>query len=109
MNLEKYISESGVYILPSKFEPWGVSVQEFAISGFPLLLSDAVGAADRFMDDKNGLKFKAVDESEIIRAMKTTAKKSDQELIEMGKASHEKGISLNQKIWCETILSVINK
>ena len=107
--LEKYIAESGVYILPSKFEPWGVSVQEFAISGFPLLLSNEVGAADRFMDEKNGLKFRAGDVSEIIRAMKTMVKKSDHELIEMGKISHDKGKSLNQKIWSQTILSVLNK
>lgn len=108
-DLEKYISDTGVYVLPSKFEPWGVSVQEFAICGFPLLLSGEVGSSDKFMDERNGIKFNAGAESEILHAMKVIAAKSDHELIEMGKFSHEKGTALNQKIWCETILSVLKK
>ena len=40
-NMFKYLSKSGVYILPS-IEPWGVSVHEMAASSYPLLLSDKV-------------------------------------------------------------------
>ena len=38
----------GVYILPSHFEPWGVSVHEMGVAGFPMLaLPDAIGALAR--------------------------------------------------------------
>ena len=57
-DLEQYVAQTGVYILPSKFEPWGVSVQEFAICGFPLLISSAVGAKWGYLEEgKNGFEF----------------------------------------------------
>ena len=35
--------------MPSKFEPWGVVVHEFAAAGLPLLLTYSVGAASTFL------------------------------------------------------------
>lgn len=35
---------AAAFVLPSRFEPWGVVVQEAAASGVPLVLSDAVGS-----------------------------------------------------------------
>jgi glycosyltransferase involved in cell wall biosynthesis len=47
--LVKEIANCGFFILPSKFEPWGVVVHEFAAAGLPLLLTYSVGAASTFL------------------------------------------------------------
>lgn len=107
-DMEKYISETGVYVLPSKFEPWGVSLQEFAICGFPLLVSDKVGSATHFLSG-NGIQFSAGSSEEIKKAMKAIAQMSDQNLADMGRKSHELGISLTTKDWSTNLLSLIKK
>ena len=59
-DLATYTSQTGVFVLPSRFEPWGVVVHEFAASGFPLLLSNQVGAKEQFLQEtKNGFEFKS--------------------------------------------------
>ncbi|MDA9714919.1 glycosyltransferase family 4 protein, partial [Bacteroidota bacterium] len=42
--LKDVISLSGVFVLPSKFEPWGVVLHEMVTSGMPILVSDQVGS-----------------------------------------------------------------
>src|SRR5207247_481782 len=59
-DLEPIIEQCGVFVLPSRFEPWGVVAQEYVASGFPLLLSRAVGAGEAFLEPgKNGYFFES--------------------------------------------------
>lgn len=53
--------EARVFCLPSLEEHWGVVVHEAALSGCVLLLSDEIGAGEDFLDDANGLTFRADD------------------------------------------------
>jgi glycosyltransferase involved in cell wall biosynthesis len=56
-----------LFVLPSLYEPWGVVVHEAAFAGLPLLVSDAVGAADAFVENGiNGWVFGQGDLSAII-------------------------------------------
>lgn len=105
--MTKYIEDSGVYILPSKFEPWGVSLQEFAICGMPVLVSDKVGSATRFVNN-NGIIFKSGSAEEIYNSMKIMISKSDQELFDLGLKSHEIGLKITPTIWTQTILNLKN-
>ncbi len=60
-----------LFVLPSLYEPWGVVVHEAAFAGLPLLVSDAVGAADAFVEnDKNGWVFDQGDLSAIIQGIR---------------------------------------
>ncbi len=102
--LQKYIEQTSVYILPSKFEPWGVSVQEFAISGFPMIVSDAVGSGEKYLKE-NGFIFKAGDSGALKQVMMKFMKMNDKELIEMGKGSHKIGMSFTNKMWAENARS----
>lgn len=43
------LSQGGVYILPSRHEPWGVALHEAASMGMPILASKNVGSADEFL------------------------------------------------------------
>ena len=105
-DLEKYVAETGVYILPSKFEPWGVSVQEFAVSGFPLLISKSVGAKWTYVKE-NGIEFEAGNVAALKAAMKRIIYMEEDELIKMGERSHEVGTSFTPEDWAHNILSIL--
>jgi glycosyltransferase involved in cell wall biosynthesis len=82
------ISEAGCVVLPSRDDPWGVVVHEFAAAGLPLVISDAVGAGTMFLiPGMNGYRFKVGDAVDLARAIKTVIDHTDQELLEMGRAS----------------------
>ena len=51
----RYLRKSCGFILPSKYEPWGVVVHEAACSGLPLILSDSVGSRNELLiNNHNG-------------------------------------------------------
>ena len=57
-NLKDIIQESGIYVLPSRYEPWGVSLHEMVTSGMPVLISENIGSKIYFHKDKiNGMSF----------------------------------------------------
>lgn len=107
-DMDEYIAQTSVYILPSKFEPWGVTTQEFAICGFPLLLSDAIGSKEKYLKD-NGFEFKAGSIEEIKLAMKKIVEMDEDELITMGQLSHEIGVSFTPDMWVQNLLQLISE
>lgn len=102
--MSSYIAQTSVYILPSKFEPWGVTVQEFAVCGMPLLISSAIGSGEKYLSD-NGFVFEAGSKDAIKEAMKKTIAMSDEEILKMGERSHELGMSFTPKDWVQNLLS----
>ncbi len=108
-DLATYTSQTGVFILPSRFEPWGVVVHEFAASGFPLLLSDAVGAKESFLQEhKNGFTFKAQDIADLKRVLKTIVHTPEQDLQAMSVYSNKLAQSISPKKWTENLLKMAN-
>ncbi|CAN5330953.1 hypothetical protein BH09BAC5_BH09BAC5_26100 [soil metagenome] len=108
-NLPEIIDNTGVFILPSRKEPWGVVVHEFAAAGFPLLLSEKVGASQMFLKEKmNGFSFKANNVESIINAMKSIVALSDRQLYEMGQLSNKMAESISTKTWAHTLFDLIN-
>lgn len=105
-DLETWVAQTGVYILPSKFEPWGVSVQEFAICGMPLLLSDCVGSATFFLHE-NGFRFKAGSVAEMKQVMKKIINLSDAELLVLAQKSHEIGLAIYPEKWSNNLLQLV--
>lgn len=106
--MEEVLAQCGVFILPSLYEPWGVVVHEHACAGFPLVLSSAVGAAERFLHEGgNGRSFTAGDKNELKDAMRTMIQRSDRELYEMGQRSLELGKAWGPEQWARTALDLI--
>lgn len=109
-NLEEYIAQTGVFVLPSRFEPWGVVVHEFAAAGFPLLLSSAVGAKEQFLKNgENGYLFEPSNKDSLKKALKNIIEKSNEQLIEMGILSHQLSQSITPEKWASTLLDIIKK
>lgn len=59
-DLVPWYVHAGAFVLPSMSEPWGLVVNEAAISGAPLILSERCGSTSTFLPDNgfpNGWKF----------------------------------------------------
>lgn len=104
----KYMEQSGVFILPSLYEPWGVVVHEHAAAGFPLVLSDAVGARLRFLQEgRNGQCFIAGDKESLKRTFRKVIATSDAELSAMGLRSAELAAEWGPKEWAATLMDLM--
>jgi len=106
----KYMEQSGVFILPSLYEPWGVVVHEHAAAGFPLMLSDAVGARHRFLKDgHNGQCFVAGNKESLKKAFREVIATPDAELVAMGLRSAELATDWGPKEWAGTLMELIDE
>jgi len=86
--MEYLISQTDVFVLPSRFEPWGVVVQEFAAAGMPLILSDAVNAHHAFLKPReNGFLFKSGDSDSLKDVMKAMMQTDNSQRTKMGEIS----------------------
>lgn len=107
-DLGEVISGSGVFLLPSHFEPWGVVVHEFAAAGMPLLLSEAIGAGSAFLEEgKNGYQFKSNNKESLKSAMKKMMQHDHNELVAMGDLSHQKSDWIDPSQWSDKLLAIM--
>lgn len=93
----------GAFVLPSTYEPWGVVVHEHACVGLPMVLSTAVGAAERFLvEGENGYRFIAGDKQSLKTTLRTMVQRSEDELRTMGQRSRSLGRAWGPKAWATT-------
>jgi glycosyltransferase involved in cell wall biosynthesis len=109
-DLDPILDQTGVFVLPSRFEPWGVVVQEYAAAGYPLLLSKEVGANEAFVEHGlNGYTYSAKQTNELKEQLKKVIKLESKDLILMAKASHELAQKINTTQWVDTVSRFINE
>ena len=73
-DLPRQYAIGDVLVLPSKFEPWGLVVNEAMASGLPVIVSDRVGAgADLAVEGENGWTFPAGDVETLAKRLDTLA------------------------------------
>jgi glycosyltransferase involved in cell wall biosynthesis len=105
-DMGNYLKPNGVYILPSHFEPWGVSVHEMAAAGYPMILSEEVGAKEVFLN-KNGFKTTAKSKESIKRAMKKMIALSQEERNQLAINSKNLSTLITPDLWSEKIINMI--
>tara|TARA_B100000508_G_scaffold140981_1_gene144795 strand:+ start:288 stop:1223 length:936 start_codon:yes stop_codon:yes gene_type:complete len=104
------IKDCTAYILPSHFEPWGVSVHEMAAVGMPMILSNQIISGTQFLvSNENGFSFQSGNVDDLCEKMITISGLSEQRLIEFGKKSHEKAQENTPQIWVNNVLSLLTK
>ena len=104
--LKEVLRETGVFVLPSRFEPWGVVVHEMAAAGFPMVVSDAVGAATQFLaDGKNGFLFRNNDYRDLKSKLRKIIQMDTDELKAMAEKSRSEGLKHSPAAWAERCLS----
>jgi len=93
--LLKEFAKSGCAILPSRSEPWGVVLHEFAASGLPIICSDICGARTSFLIyGYNGYEFEYDSVSSLSQKMKKIINSSDADLRDMS----YKSLNLSKRI-----------
>lgn len=106
--LKKYLSETGVFVLPTHYEHWGVVVHEYAASGFPLICSNTTSAATTFLkEEKNGYFCQAKSVESLTAVLLKIINSSDESLIAMGKKSVDLSKQITPDKWADTIMSLI--
>lgn len=106
-DLPAILQQSHAFVLPSHFEPWGVVVHELAAAGFPIISSDKVGAASRFVQSgKNGFVFQHGQVEDLLGAMKKMNDCSMEKLREMGAQSRELAAEVTPDKWANTLLNL---
>ncbi len=100
------IKDTSVYILPSHFEPWGVSVQEFAAAGYTMLLSNKIGSKESFFKEgQNGFSFEATNQGEILNSLRKVTSLSEKEMIKMQYQSNKLSLKISTENWAKTLMS----
>jgi glycosyltransferase involved in cell wall biosynthesis len=106
--LKQEVAKGGVFVLPSTHEPWGVVVHEFALLGYPLLLSNICGSASTFLrDGKNGYFFDPLNQDSIIEKLNKIVNMSDNDIKCMKLESSSLGKQLTSEISAQYLLSIM--
>lgn len=108
--LMEHAEKSAIFCLPSLHEPWGVVVHEFAAQGMPLLLSNRVGAIDRFLiEGFNGLSFDPENLQELTLKMDTMMEMSFKNLRLWGENSRILAQNVTPKLAAASFNSISEK
>lgn len=97
------------FCLPSREEPWGLVIHEFAAAGLPILTTHACGAATAFVKHGyNGLIISAGNKQQLKDAIVKMDNLTDQELKLFGHRSYELSKQISPYMWTSVIKSVMN-
>jgi glycosyltransferase involved in cell wall biosynthesis len=102
------IEQTGVFVLPSNFEPWGVVLHEFACAGYPMISTYSVGATEQFLKDEfNGYLISPHNKTDLKNALKKIVSLTDNALVQMSRNSVELSKNITPQIWKESILKLV--
>ena len=101
------LHKGGVFVLPSRYEAWGVVVHEAAAAGLPIITTTACGAARHLVFNQyNGFTVAPNNAEELYKAMETISSLNPEVLVQMGQHSYQQSLSINKDIWAGQINSV---
>ncbi|MBX2979177.1 MAG: glycosyltransferase family 4 protein [Flavobacteriales bacterium] len=107
--MQEVVAQCGAFVLPSLYEPWGVVVHEHACAGLPLVLSSAVGASERFLQEgRNGFRFPSGDKARLKDALRGIIRRTDPELQTMGRHSADVGRQWSPTAWADTAMEFLS-
>lgn len=107
--LAKEASEAGCFILPSRFEPWALVIQEFTAAALPIICTRQCGASRHFaLNGYNGYVVDAEDVDGLAKAMDKIINSSTEQLIKMAERSRQLSQSVTPDFVASTLLSILN-
>ncbi len=102
--LPALMGEASAFILPSRFEPWGVVAHEAAAAGLPLILSDACGAGAHLLRSHgNGYVFPAGEAEMLAERMERISCLDEAKRREFGGAGFQLSKQYTPERWAETL------
>jgi glycosyltransferase involved in cell wall biosynthesis len=104
-DLPGVMADSGCLILPSRFEPWGVVVQEAAASGQAVICTSVCGAASRLvLDGYNGRVVAPDRPDQLTAAMLWVANADPEHRVAMSRRSVELAKQYTPQRWAEHLV-----
>jgi glycosyltransferase involved in cell wall biosynthesis len=104
-DLPAAFARAGCLVLPSRFEPWALVIQEAAAAGLPIVCSRACGASTRLvLDGYNGVVVTTGDVPALTRALGRIHRAGDDERREMGIASERLALQYTPQWWARNLL-----
>jgi glycosyltransferase involved in cell wall biosynthesis len=98
--------KAGAFILPSRYEPWGVVAHEFSTAGLPLIFSERVGARPQFLIDQlNGYTFYNDSPEDLAYQMHLMSSNTVQKLVQMGCISAQLASQITPAITTASLIS----
>ncbi len=101
-------AESGCFILPSRFEPWALVIQEFAAAGLPIICTNRCGASRHFvLNGYNGYIIDAERIGSLIGAMRRIVSTPHERLVLMAERSRDLARTVTPDYVANTLLSIL--
>jgi glycosyltransferase involved in cell wall biosynthesis len=102
--LKNLILQTDVFVLPSKFEPWGVVVHEMTTAGLPIICSSKVGANEFFvLHNENGFIFPHNDKRAMKNYLLEFIKMNEEKYFSMCEKSYQLSQKINTDNWIKKI------
>lgn len=108
-DIKKYFAASDIFILPTRYEPFGIVIIEAMASGLPVVVSKLSGAAELIDDEKDGMKIEDPTNSDEIAEKLNYLIKNDIVRKEMGRKAREKAEEFTWEKAAEQMLEVFEK
>lgn len=106
--LNNEMMRTGIFCLPSKNEPWGVVIHEFAAAGIPMIVSNVCGAAVVFLDEgNNGYSFNPSDPKQLEEKLDAMISMPLDQLKQMGEKSYQLSKKITPLTWATTVMEFL--
>ena len=106
-DLARVYGAHGVFVLPSRFEPWGVVVAEACGAAMPVICSDSVGARHELVDG-NGFVCRTDAPASLADAMVRMHALSDGERLAMARKSLALSVPYSASEWAKRVVRIVN-
>lgn len=107
-DLLRLTEDSCCFVLPSRHEPWGVVIHEFAAAGLPLITSEACGASTHFViNNYNGFVCPTDQVAALRRAIESIVGMSDAEITAFAQRSRALSHKISPQTTAANLLSVL--
>ena len=108
--LPNLMNAAGAFVLPSRYEPWGVVIHEAATTGVPILCSAACGAGVHLVQDGyNGYQVETGNAEHLAQRMERMTAVSGDERARMGDRGHELSKQFTPQQWTQTFLQGVRQ
>lgn len=108
-NIKSIIRDTGVFVMPSRFEPWGVALHEYTSARYPVICSNIVGGIESYVRNReNGFIFNAGNIKQLIDCFGKIAVLDDNKLNKMGEISQQLAMTMTPTKWAATVMNLEN-
>jgi 1,2-diacylglycerol 3-alpha-glucosyltransferase len=102
--LPREYGRASYFILPSRFEPWGLVVNEAMAAGLPVIVSDACGCQPDLVEEGNGRVFCAGSRESLMDTLERLPEPGTAEWESMSKRSLEIVARFSCEVWASKLI-----